>query len=176
MNIRFISDLHLGHLKTAHNRGFKDIEDMFLYMKNKWNKEVEVDDTVYILGDIAYENSKHYHLLDQLNGKKVIIMGNHDRGKDVKELLKYVKSIEGPIKMRLNTKKGNKSFILSHHPIHISELYNNINIHGHTHEKFITKIDWCYFDHVEKEILDDRYINVCCDVLDFTPLRIEELM
>jgi len=42
-----------------------------------WNKRVSKGDEVYIAGDFAYKN--HLHFLMALNGKKYLIIGNHDK-------------------------------------------------------------------------------------------------
>ena len=49
-------------------------DEMFI---ERWNKRVSKNDRVYILGDFAYNNHRKYILA--LNGKKVLIKGNHDK-------------------------------------------------------------------------------------------------
>ena len=77
-----------------------------------------------------------------------VVLGNHDQPQHVKELLKYVNSVCGMIKY--------KGFILSHCPVHESELERYYkNIHGHVHEN---------------SLADDRYINVSCEVVNYSPV------
>lgn len=156
MKTFFISDLHLGHTNLAKNiRGFDNIEDHDNYVIEMFNSVVtSKKDIVYILGDITMEKSSPYHLLDKLNGIKHVVLGNHDRHQDVHKLLYHVQSVSGMIDYKRN-------FILSHAPIHPQELYGKINIHGHVHKKSIP---------------DPRYINVCCEVVDYKPKTIEELL
>ena len=46
----------------------------------EWNEIVEPDDTVYILGDVAFLSAQEAtDILNQLNGSKILIEGNHDR-------------------------------------------------------------------------------------------------
>lgn len=80
--IWFTSDLHLGHkniLKLS-DRPFGEIEHHDDTIINNYNKMVANDDICYILGDIcfnqSYENYKR--IFSRLNGKKHIIIGNHD--------------------------------------------------------------------------------------------------
>ena len=49
-------------------------------MIEKWNNKVSNEDTVYILGDFSFklQKSAAIKILRQLNGKKVLIKGNHD--------------------------------------------------------------------------------------------------
>jgi calcineurin-like phosphoesterase family protein len=56
-----------------------------------------------------------------------------------------------------------KEFILTHCPIHPSQLEYRYkyNIHGHVHENSIN---------------DPRYINVSAEVIDYTPKTLEELL
>jgi calcineurin-like phosphoesterase family protein len=42
-----------------------------------WNSRVDKKDRVKILGDFAYKN--HRKFIDALNGKKILIKGNHDK-------------------------------------------------------------------------------------------------
>ena len=58
-----------------------DVMDMWII--DIWNSTVSKHDKVYILGDFSFgtrvENEK---LLDKLNGKKYLIIGNHDGNPD----------------------------------------------------------------------------------------------
>jgi calcineurin-like phosphoesterase family protein len=145
-----ISDLHLSHKNMALKRGFKDEIEHDKFIIEQWNKVVSKKDTVWILGDITMEKSSPYPLLDKLNGYKKVVLGNHDQPQHIPELLKYVNSVCGVIKF--------KGFILTHYPIHQSEIDRfYINIHGHVHENSLT---------------DNRYINVSCEVVNYTPVRL----
>lgn len=155
----FISDLHFGHENMAKRRGFKDSFEMDEYIIKKWNSVVNKRDFVYILGDITMEKTKWYFYLDQLKGKKRVVLGNHDFRNHVPELLKYVDCVSGCENFNHN---GNK-FFLTHIPIHPFELLYRVkyNIHGHVHENTLK---------------DDKYINVSCEQIDYTPKTIGELL
>jgi calcineurin-like phosphoesterase family protein len=47
---------------------------------SNWNKKVKKEDTVYILGDVIFSNSvsETKKILTSLNGKKILVYGNHD--------------------------------------------------------------------------------------------------
>lgn len=48
-------------------------------MIREWNEIVQTDDLVYILGDIAFlPASDAVKILNRLNGRKILIEGNHD--------------------------------------------------------------------------------------------------
>lgn len=135
--IFFTSDLHLGHkniLKLS-NRPFGEIEHHDDTLINNYNKIVSNDDTCYILGDICWNQSyeSYRSLFNRLNGKKIIIMGNHDNKQN---LLKCKK--EGLI-LDLHESKTlqiNKDRVyLSHFPMREwSGFYKNAyHLYGHCH-------------------------------------------
>lgn len=156
----FISDLHLGHENMAKKRGFLSADEMNKRIIHNWNSVVHKRDIVWVLGDITMETSKHYHLLSQLNGGINVVLGNHDRPNDIALLYRNVTKICGMIKY--------KGFILSHAPIHELEVDRfRANIHGHTHENCIFNL---FGD------LDTRYINVSCEVVDYTPILFETIL
>jgi calcineurin-like phosphoesterase family protein len=161
--VRFIADLHLSHANMATHCGFSTVEEHDEYIIEKYNSVVSKRDITYILGDITMEKSAPYHLLDRLNGLKHVVMGNHDRRQDVKKLLEHVESVAGMVSY--------KGIILTHCPIHPMELDYRYpkNIHGHIHDKQVMKMldGW--------EEIDERYICVSCERIDFTPKTLEEL-
>jgi calcineurin-like phosphoesterase family protein len=161
--VRFIADLHLGHINMALHRGFSSVEEHDEYVIAKYNSVVHKRDVTYILGDVTMEKSSPYPLLDRLNGVKHVVLGNHDRRQDVKKLLEHVESVAGMIQY--------KGVMLTHCPIHPMELdYRfNKNIHGHIHGKIVMKM----LDGWEES--DDRYICVSCEQVDYTPKTLKEL-
>lgn len=154
-NVRFISDLHLGHENMAIKRGFICADDMNEHILKMWNSVVNTKDVTYILGDITMEKTSDYPLLQKLNGLKNIVLGNHDMKNHTKELQKYVNGIAGMIKY--------KDVILTHCQIHPTELNHRFthNIHGHVHENTLD---------------DERYINVSCEVVNYIPKLFAELI
>jgi calcineurin-like phosphoesterase family protein len=151
--ILYISDTHFGHTNMALKRGFLSAQEMDEHVLEKWNSKVLKRDTVWILGDITMEKA-NYEILSRLNGYKKVVLGNHDQPQHIPKLLQYVNSVCGMYK------KG--GYIFTHCPIHESEVTRfHRNIHGHVHENSLE---------------DDRYINVSCEVVDYTPKLIEELI
>lgn len=163
-NVRMIGCLHLGHLAIAKWRGFETSEEHDEHLIEKWNSVVNKRDLTYILGDITNETSKHYHLLDRLQGRKIAILGNHDLPKHSKELLKHVDYIGGLMKY--------KGIFLSHCPVHPMELDYRVsrNIHSHLHEKSIM-----IMNENGDLIKDDRYHCVSVEQVDFKPVSISDL-
>lgn len=167
--VRFISDLHFGHKSMAQvHRKFQDEYYHDEHIIDQWNRVVRSPkDLTYIIGDITMEKSFSYYQLDRLMGRKIVVLGNHDRHQDIREMLKYCENVGGMIDY--------KGFILTHCPIHPSELHNRFrgNIHGHIHNNFILK-DPLLADYLGQ--IDNRYINVCAEVIDYKPKTIDELL
>ena len=163
--VRFIADLHFGHESMALKRGFKSAEEHDQHIIKKWNSVVHKRDTVYILGDVTMEKSSNYHLLDELNGKKIVVLGNHDLPNHILQLLQHVEKVTGMIKY---SQKGYKKVWLTHCPVHPSELEYRVgyNIHGHIHENNVMLGDKP----------DSRYICVSCEQVDYTPKLFTELV
>lgn len=157
MSAFFISDLHLGHKNMAIRRGFTDEEQMNNHIIKCWNSVVGKRDHVFILGDITMEKTLYYPLLHSLKGTKTVVLGNHDEPQHTPELLKYVNKVAGMIDYK-------KEVILTHCPIHPSQLEfrYSYNIHGHVHENSIPN--------------DPRYINVCAEVINYTPIEYSKLL
>jgi len=159
-----ISDLHFGHESMAIKRGFESSEQHDNHIIKQWNQVVHKNDKVWILGDITMENPKFYPLLDKLLGHKHVILGNHDLPKHSKLLLNHVESIGALVRY--------KKYWVSHCPVHPRELDFRVggNIHGHLHEDniMVRKGHW--------EIKDERYINVSCEQVNYTPQLFDDLI
>jgi calcineurin-like phosphoesterase family protein len=82
------SDLHLSHRNISKfcptTRGHwdtrNDPDTMNRDMITIWNNKVSPEDTVYILGDVAFCGAQAAaDMLNQMNGKKILVEGNHDQ-------------------------------------------------------------------------------------------------
>ena len=170
--VRMIGCLHLGHEWMAKHRGFNDSFHHDDYLIKEWNKVVHKKDLTYILGDVTMESKEHYYKLDQLNGRKIVIMGNHDLHQHTKELLNYVESVAGMIDY--------KGCCLTHAPIHPAEIsFYRLNIHAHIHENKLQEIEYLsrYGDLGEKvEPTLHKYKCVDTKLIDFKPKTLEELL
>jgi calcineurin-like phosphoesterase family protein len=146
-HIWFTSDHHFYHeniIRLA-KRPFNNVEKMTQILIDYWNNTVEPDDIVFHLGDFCWSRdpSVWKKLLDRLNGKKVLILGNHDSRKCVEQVQnEYHRFID--IRERLEVRwslKGTnndiKRYILDHYPQYEWEgSYHGVyHLHGHIHEK-----------------------------------------
>ena len=83
MSLFAIADTHLSF---ASNKPMDDFEGWLNYtdrLKENWNKIIDDKDYVVIAGDISWamnfdELKADFDYINQLNGKKIILKGNHD--------------------------------------------------------------------------------------------------
>lgn len=165
--VRFIADLHFGHENMAKHRGFPDAETHDNFIVDTWNATVHKRDLTYILGDVTMEKA-NYAILDRLNGRKHVVLGNHDKLQHVRELLDHVDGVAGMVQY--------KGIFLTHCPIHPMEMDYRVrhNIHGHIHEKLVER-DITLFGRVIFKRVDRRYHCVSCEHVAYTPKTLAEL-
>lgn len=135
METFFTADTHFNHediLKYT-NRNFNTIEDMNDYIIEKWNEKVKRGDRIFILGDFAF--SKHGKFINALNGKKHLIIGNHDDMSQ--DILRNFTSVQNYKEFWFEKKYY---FILNHYCLRTwSESVNgSINLFGHSHGRLKT--------------------------------------
>jgi len=164
-----VSDTHFGHdniIKYC-DRPYQSSEEMDWDMVEKWNSVVKDGDHVYHLGDVYMGNKKNGYIqnvLSKLNGRKRLILGNHDNGKD-QILQNFFQKIDV---WRMFSEFG---LLLTHVPVHESALYRGVtgnekspkkllNIHGHIHNNPSPTKD---------------HLCVCVEQINYTPVNIEEL-
>lgn len=79
----FSSDWHVGHENVIKfdKRPFKDLSHMHRVLINNYNATVGKEDLCYFLGDMGLCKSDALaKVVQELNGTKVLILGNHDKG------------------------------------------------------------------------------------------------
>ena len=111
----FTSDSHWGHKRIIElcKRPFKDVEEMNNSLIKNWNKVVPKNGIVFHLGDFAFGGSELWNkVLDQLNGKIYLILGNHDRG-NLRE--NYIKKFE-LVTPQMQIEIEGRSIYLNHYP------------------------------------------------------------
>lgn len=146
-NIWLYADPHFGHKNVIKycNRPFKTIGEMNTQLIKNFNKVVEHDAIVFILGDFSFLNTEStQQILKAMNGFKYLIKGNHDR--KTNSFYRSIGFMEVYDKPILFTYK-NLTYILSHEPINTAQ-GNFINIHGHTHGQ-TSNLPWSFDISVE---------------------------
>ena len=167
--IYFTSDQHFGHRNIIRfcSRPFSTVGEMDAALIWNWNKKVSNADTVYILGDLMYRNERPpEYYLGQLNGKKHLILGNHDES-----WLGTVAAAEWfeSISDQLTFFDGQRKIAACHYPMFTwpdqPEAYM---LFGHIHND--TGLDiWPSIR------ASDKLLNVSVDVNDYAPVSFEEL-
>lgn len=111
----FTSDTHFNHANIIRfcNRPFKDVEQMNEVMITNWNNTISKDDTVFHLGDFCLGSAAEWtKILDRLNGKIYLIMGNHDL-KNIRQ--GFISRFEH-VAMQMRIEIGKKRIYLCHYP------------------------------------------------------------
>lgn len=146
------SDLHFGHKnvllhcpKRIELCGAKDTNDIEAHDKwliELWNNTVSKKDTIYILGDFSFHSAEETKkILGNLNGKKYLILGNHDKSSE--HLNGYFEKIT-QIEVKTFKKtvfpflKESFTVCMCHYPIADwpHKNYYSVMVHGHCHGNF----------------------------------------
>lgn len=167
-NTFLVADTHFCHEKMyatpfltqdgTRLRPWDSDEEAIEEMVARWNSVVRPCDKVYHLGDVAI-GRKGLQVLERLNGRKILIAGNHDWPWE-KDLGKHFKSVRSYWKI--------EDVTLSHVPIHPGSLGKfRGNMHGHLHSRNV--------EHSPGTI-DPRYLCVCVEQINFTPIEWSEAL
>lgn len=167
--IYLTSDLHFCHNKEFlyQPRGFDNVEDMNNTIVKNWNSTVNINDDIYILGDLMLnDNKKGFDLLSSLNGKLHIILGNHDTDNRVK-LYRQCWNVK-EIVHATRLKYQNHHFFLSHYPCLCSNFdvdkplkQRLISLCGHSHTKNqFQDMDKGLIYHVELDAHDCKPVDI----------------
>lgn len=78
----FTSDWHIGHENSIKfdNRPFKNLDDMHKSLILRYNATVPKSGICFFLGDMGNKTEDIRKVMSQLNGTKVLLWGNHDKG------------------------------------------------------------------------------------------------
>lgn len=159
----FISDTHFGHKNILEYekdaRPFATIEEMNERIISNWNNTVNVGDVIFHLGDFAF--GKHnISIAERLNGKKKLILGNHDTYPSA-DYLRYFEKLYGVVFW--------ERAVLSHIPVHPRNLGARwmLNVHGHLHSKLVLD----YQGIPPQWEPDPNYFNVSCEQNNLTPIN-----
>lgn len=176
----YIADTHFGHKNVLKYgpRPFADTMEMEDVLLRNWNNAVTEKDHVYILGDFVWGGAGHWmELTPKLQGKKILLRGNHDLKKMSPELLVMFEKVTDYMEIT----DGTRHVILSHYPMlfyNHSFLCDWYMLCGHVHTtrendyletwKRQLKYDWCC----------GNIYNVGCMMpwMDYTPRTLDEII
>ena len=186
----FTSDTHFFHRNIINhcNRPFADVDEMNAELIRRWNERVSPADTVYHVGDVSFKGTgATKEIISQLNGYKILIRGNHDSGEQKMLNIGFAEVYDDYVLMRDTVEKptaenGETVLLwLAHVPVNNSHdsrplkrpdmdevLFNQIEMGydyiplcGHVHTA------WKSFE---------GCINVGCDVWDYRPITLNEIL
>ena len=159
MTIYFTSDTHFGHANIINlcNRPFQSEIEMNFEMAKRWNENVRDNDEIYHLGDFAFKGIYGLRILEQLKGRKHLLIGNHD-SKEIIESSSW-ESVQEYKEIKYNHRK----FVLFHYPIASwnGMFRDAIHLFGHTHGNY--------------EATKNSY-DVGVDTNNFTPIPIDDIL
>lgn len=171
----YISDLHLDHKNVLKydNRPFADSEQMQQAMIRNWNNAVSPTDSVYLLGDITWKNTTGLGFLQQVKGKKYLILGNHDKPTgDLRNCFEWVKDYAV-------IKDGETEVVLFHYPIASwnGQFHGSVLLYGHVHNNFDYEAYQRYLGICDEMGIPHECYNVGCMMpyMDYTPRTLEEI-
>jgi len=153
----FSSDHHLFHTNIIKycNRTFANLDEMHQFGIEEWNSVVTPNDIVIHLGDYICGGTKEQitEITQQLNGTKILIMGNHDRkGKQWFLDVGFTRVFKHRWSMGM--------YCFSHRPQeaeYLTALGVRYNLHGHSH----------------KHDYGDPYYNFGVDVVGWRPKKVK---
>ena len=157
-----ISDHHFDHasiLKFRTKDGkplrvFESAKVMNEYMVDTHNSIVRPQDKVYFGGDVSM-GAAGLAYLKRMNGKKRLILGNHDLG---------TMRVYAPYFEKVFTSKNLDRMLVTHFPVHPDSIGKaKANIHGHVH------------NNLTPGHFGPKYFNMCVEVLNYKPISIEEI-
>lgn len=164
--IYYTADPHFGHeaiIRFCH-RPFADVEEMNRVLMENWNSVVQAEDEVYLLGDVFFKGRPE-QILPRLNGKKHLIIGNHDRRHLQKgNFNRHFESIQEYLCIDDNGRR----VVLFHYPIYEWDGFfrGSYHLYGHVHNSEVNRI----------MLRQERAFNAGVDLNDFTPQTLDSLI
>lgn len=155
----FISDTYFGRTNSVSllKRPFGDVEEMNIELVRRWNSRVGKSDTVYHLGNFAWDPITASYAIELLNGKINFLLGNSDDS--LKEVLLKPSKNRKIIQDQIH-EIPELNVVISHYPL---EYWNGkdfgvIHFHGHRPE-------------LKTDLKASHRVNCCADNWDFYPIE-----
>lgn len=177
-----VSDTHWGHKNIAGYVGRP--EDHEELMIRNWNRLVKPDDTILHLGDVFYGQGSFPEFRDniapRLNGRKYLILGNHDKNKVDWKSLGF--KVIDPFSIPYN----GWEIEFDHYPTEkvdkIVPGQNRIRVHGHIHNNgYGTQRKEAKKGRGKGRKRHDKdhkpyHVNLSVEVTNYAPVRAEDVL
>ena len=159
MTTWLVADYHLGESRmNIMHRPFKDTDEQTHTLITLHNEIVQPDDIVYHLGDVCYQKTPQYlPIINEFNGRKILVRGNHDRIFTDDELSSYFEQIIPEGEGIEKDIQGIPCY-LTHYPT--CGVTHRFNLVGHIHSAFKYQLNM---------------FNVGVDVNHFCPIDINTI-
>ena len=184
MSLFLLSDTHFEHANIIKycDRPFSSASEMDSVMISNWNERVSYDDTVLFGGDIAMARGEiAIEYAQKLNGSLVLLDGNHDDVDESEAPFPILKSYYFTYEYEEGTEYD---FYYTHWPLmgrsiredsrdapkwsKPPEWFDGWYLHGHVHNNDV--------DNYPFVNPNEQMVNLGVELLDFTPIEIEELI
>jgi calcineurin-like phosphoesterase family protein len=166
----FTADAHLGHanIVTYCSRPFlkldgqPDTELMDETLALNWERTVQPDDEVFILGDLSFQCWRAEKFLARVPGKKFLVWGNHDP-KKAQERAKLLRRCHGAADIMETKLHDGTRIVMCHYPMLSwnGSFHGSWMLHGHNHGRFEPKAG---------QVRTAKRMDVGVDAWAFTPV------
>ena len=182
MTIRYLADTHFDDedIIAYDNRPFDSAEEMNEALIANWNRVTAPEDLTWILGDFCTGGLERWaDILDRLNGRKSLIVGNHDDPDVVSALRDRFEEVAEYREIL----DGDRHVVLCHYPIlAFRGMYTGwIHLYAHVHSAF----DWNVAQNARRQLKKLYLKDDCCRManigammpyMDYTPRSLDELL
>lgn len=168
------ADHHFGHQNIIKycSRPWETSEQMDAALVKLHNSVVQPEDTVYFLGDITLKSTEKVgwmrRILSKMNGRKILIFGNHDKWHWEHYLEAGFQSCHTFLELSATLpEKAIGGFVpfkqvrLCHDPAWAQDK-NYLWVCGHTHNNFFPT--------------DSHIVVVCLELTDYKPIRLIDIL
>lgn len=197
----FTSDFHFSHnnVRNYCDRPWASKDEMNEGLVKLWNEQVSKNDTVYVLGDFSLSPKAVIQFAPRLNGKKILICGNHDapfgfnnpaKTKAPRMKEKYLNEFAEVDMERIFTLKSGQKILLAHMP-YANDFTKKIDtryldqrpkdkgmvlLHGHLHCRYVKagRLIDVGIDNNFKLYSEDDIIAIIKDPREMIPSRLTE--
>jgi len=147
---------------NAYKRPFADVDEMDEYLIAQWNRTVTHEDSVFVLGNFAWDPETAERLSKSLNGTIYVIPGEWDKA------IKDITEIQGSNISYINVgikELPSLTSVLSYWPLNewTKKKKGWVSFIGHPAKKY-------------KSNHKENIANVRCDDWDFKPVEITQIV
>jgi calcineurin-like phosphoesterase family protein len=151
-----------GAIKS-YKRPFEDVQEMNQALFESWNEVVSPEDTVYVLGNFAWDPETAEHFLRSLNGTIINIDGEFDSA--IEELSETAVGLDIDYFDGILEFMPEENAVLSYWPLleWPGKSKGSYSVVGHPNKKYRS-------NHKTKTV------NCCCDFWEYKPVELSKII